>query len=69
MCLKFLLLHALPAATSRLANWGRPCCVRFSPSGERFAAIGEGGVVATWRLDAASRWVLLVGASPVCIHV
>ena len=26
--------------------------VRFSGCGERFAGIGEGGVVATWRLDA-----------------
>ena len=26
--------------------------MRFSGCGERFAGIGEGGVVATWRLDA-----------------
>jgi hypothetical protein len=31
--------------------------VRFAPSGERFAAVGEGGVVATWRLDAPTRQV------------
>ena len=29
-----------------------PVQVRFSGCGERFAGIGEGGVVATWRLDA-----------------
>ena len=39
----------------RLANWGKAAAVRFAPSGERFAAVGEGGVVATWRLDAPSR--------------
>ena len=26
--------------------------VQFSECGERFAGVGEGGVVATWRLDA-----------------
>lgn len=39
----------------RLANWGKAAAVRFAPNGERFAAVGEGGVVATWRLDAPSR--------------
>ena len=42
----------------RLANWGKAAAVRFAPSGERFAAVGEGGVVATWRLDAPSRQVV-----------
>lgn len=41
----------------RLANWGKATAVRFAPSGERFAAVGEGGVVATWRLDAPTRQV------------
>ena len=31
---------------------GRHAQVRFSGCGERFAGVGEGGVVATWRLDA-----------------
>jgi hypothetical protein len=39
-------------ATGKLANWGRCAALRFSANGERFAAAGEGGVVATWRLDA-----------------
>ena len=39
-------------ATGKLASWGRCAALRFSASGERFAAAGEGGVVATWRLDA-----------------
>ena len=34
----------------RLANWGKATAVRFAPSGERFAAVSEGGVVATWCL-------------------
>ena len=42
----------------RLANWGKAAAVRFAPSGDRFAAVGEGGVVATWRLDAPTRQVL-----------
>jgi WD40 repeat protein len=42
-------------AAPRLANWGKAAAVRFAPSGERFAAVGEGGVVATWRLDAPTR--------------
>ena len=42
----------------RLANWGKAAAVRFAPSGERFAAVGEGGVVATWRLDAPTGQVL-----------
>jgi len=29
--------------------------VRFGDCGERFAAIGEGGLLATWRLDAPRR--------------
>ena len=44
-----------PALHPRLANWGKAAAVRFAPNGERFAAVGEGGVVATWRLDAPSR--------------
>lgn len=42
----------LPTAAPRLANWGRCAALRFSATGERFAAVGEGGVVATWRLEA-----------------
>ncbi|KAK9861889.1 hypothetical protein WJX84_003839 [Apatococcus fuscideae] len=34
------------------AQWGQPQAVRFSNCGEHFAAVGEGGVVATWRVDA-----------------
>ena len=34
------------------AQWGQPQAVRFSDCGEHFAAVGEGGVVATWRVDA-----------------
>ncbi|KAL4433701.1 hypothetical protein ABPG75_000142 [Micractinium tetrahymenae] len=53
------------SAAPRLANWGKAAAVRFAPSGERFAAVGEGGVVATWRLDAPSRQAL---AAPCSAH-
>lgn len=36
--------------TARLGNWGGAKGLAFADSGERFAAVGEGGVVATWRL-------------------
>ena len=40
----------------REAASGADCClrtqVRFSEGGERFAAIGQGGLAAAWRLDA-----------------
>ena len=36
--------------TSRLSNWGCVRSLAFNPNGERFAGVGEGGVVATWRL-------------------
>lgn len=34
----------------RLGHWGGARGLAFSPNGERFAAVGDGGVVATWRL-------------------
>lgn len=40
---------------SRMSNWGGVRGLAFAPGGgDRFAAIGEGGVVATWRLAHAS---------------
>ena len=36
---------------SRMGHWGGPTDIKFSDNGERFASIGEGGVVATWRLN------------------
>jgi hypothetical protein len=33
------------------AHWGHALSVRFSGCGERFAAVGSGGIIATWRLD------------------
>eukprot|EP00884_Botryococcus_braunii_P004810 jgi/Botrbrau1/1432/Bobra.0063s0124.2 len=44
--------RAWSASTSTFASWGQPQSVRFSDCGERFAAVGEGGGVATWRIDA-----------------
>lgn len=44
--------RAWSASTATFASWGQPQSVRFSDCGERFAAVGEGGGVATWRLDA-----------------
>lgn len=38
----------------RLSHWGGARGLAFSPNGERFAAVGEGGVVATWRLGGAA---------------
>ena len=38
----------------RLGHWGGARGLAFSPNGERFAAIGDGGVVATWRLGGGS---------------
>ena len=38
------------SVVSRLGHWGGPRGLAFSPNGERFAAIGDGGVVATWRM-------------------
>jgi len=37
-----------------MGNWGGPRGLAFADSGERFAAIGEGGVVATWRLGGSA---------------
>lgn len=37
--------------TSRMSNWGGAVDISFSDNGERFAAIGDGGVVAVWRLS------------------
>lgn len=34
------------------ASWGQPQALRFADCGTRFAAAGEGGSVALWRLDA-----------------
>lgn len=34
---------------------GMACQVRFSGCGERFAAVGEGGLLGAWRLDAPRR--------------
>lgn len=42
------------SVVSRLGHWGGPRGLAFSPNGERFAAVGEGGVVATWRLGGGS---------------
>ncbi|KAK9799814.1 hypothetical protein WJX73_002530 [Symbiochloris irregularis] len=42
--------HLAPGVPA--SQWGQPQAVQFSECGERFAGIGEGGVVATWRLDA-----------------
>ncbi len=50
-------------ATGKLANWGCCAALRFSANGERFAAAGEGGVVATWRLDAPGRPTDVDGAA------
>ncbi|CAL5224911.1 g7676 [Coccomyxa viridis] len=41
-----------PGALAALGNWGQPQSVCFSEGGERFAAIGQGGLAAAWRLDA-----------------
>ena len=38
------------SVVGRMSNWGGARGLAFSPNGERFAAVGEGGVVATWRL-------------------
>jgi WD40 repeat protein len=38
----------------RLGHWGGARSLAFSPNGERFAAVGDGGVVATWRLGGGS---------------
>ena len=40
--------------TSRMSNWGGAADISFSDNGERFAAIGDGGVVAVWRLSGGS---------------
>jgi hypothetical protein len=37
--------------TSRMGHWGKAADISFSDNGERFASIGEGGVVAVWRLS------------------
>jgi len=34
-----------------MSNWGGAVDISFSDNGERFAAIGDGGVVAVWRLS------------------
>ncbi|BDA47164.1 probable DmX-like protein 2 at C-terminar half [Coccomyxa sp. Obi] len=41
-----------PGALAALGHWGQPQSVCFSEGGERFAAIGQGGMAAAWRLDA-----------------
>ncbi|KAK9832643.1 hypothetical protein WJX81_006635 [Elliptochloris bilobata] len=43
---------AAPGALAALGHWGQPQAVRWSDCGERFAAVGEGGVAAVWRVDA-----------------
>lgn len=45
---KFMRSHSL---TSKMGHWGGASDIIFSDSGERFAAIGDGGVVATWRVS------------------
>lgn len=33
-------------------RWAYPMAVRFNGTGDRFVGVGDGGLVATWRLDA-----------------
>mmetsp|Transcript_1457 Transcript_1457/g.3444 ORF Transcript_1457/g.3444 Transcript_1457/m.3444 type:complete len:102 (+) Transcript_1457:269-574(+) len=42
---------AAGSAAPSPSHWGSALSVRFSGCGERFAAAGSGGIVATWRLD------------------
>jgi len=39
--------------TSRMGHWGKAVDIAFSENGERFASIGEGGVVAVWRTSSS----------------
>ncbi len=39
--------------TSKMSHWGKAVDMCFSENGERFASIGEGGVVAVWSLDSS----------------
>ncbi len=39
--------------TSKMSHWGKAVDMCFSESGERFASIGEGGVVAVWSLNSS----------------
>ncbi|KAL0019249.1 hypothetical protein WJX77_001067 [Trebouxia sp. C0004] len=41
-----------PSPGVNFTHWGQPQAVCWSDDGERFAGLGDGGVVATWRLDA-----------------
>ena len=45
--------HASPSGVVAAGAWGRPQAARFSRCGERLAALGAGGGLALWRLDAA----------------
>lgn len=46
-------LRPTPTA-ARLSSWRYCTDLAFSPNGERFAGVGAGGVVATWRLGTGS---------------
>lgn len=46
--------HASPSGAVAAGAWGRPQAARFSRCGERLAALGAGGGLALWRLDAAA---------------
>ena len=39
---------------TQVAHWGGAAAIRYSRSGTRFGAVGEGGLVAIWRPDMAS---------------
>ncbi len=44
-------LGRAPSVAARLGNWGGARGLAWSASGERFAALGAGGVAALWRLS------------------
>jgi hypothetical protein len=44
-------LGRAPSVAARLGNWGGARGLAWSASGERFAAVGAGGVAALWRLS------------------
>jgi hypothetical protein len=49
---------------SKMSHWGRAVDMCFSENGERFASIGEGGVVAVWSLNSSfSKYVDVDGAT------
>jgi hypothetical protein len=57
--LSLYVISQLQSAPKRLAlheavttpHWGSPAALRFSRSGGRFGAVGEGGLVGLWRQD------------------